>query len=141
ATGRWPDFAPAHAARAAVACAEGDARQAAQHFRQLADVAAMSGDDTVAASAALAGARLLRAADPREATALYERVLAHRPGHGEAVESLAERYEAEERWQDLVRLLRARAAATADRERQARDLVRLAGVLRDALGEPERARD
>ncbi|RMH44440.1 MAG: hypothetical protein D6689_02335, partial [Deltaproteobacteria bacterium] len=141
ALARWPGFAPACAARAAVAMAEGDLREAATWFERLADTAAAAGDDDVTAHAALAGARALRAVDPAAATALYERALAHRPGLTEAVEALASRYEEEERWHDLVRLIRTRIATTSDRARQASELVRLAVILRDALGDTARARD
>ena len=139
ALGRWPDFAPAHIALAAVAVAEGDLRGAAERFRRLADSAAQAGDDEAGARAALAGARLLRQVAPAEATPLYERVLAYRPGHGESVEALAERYGEEGRFAELARLIRARLAATQDRHRQALDHLRLAALLREQLADPAHA--
>ncbi|MCE9573922.1 MAG: hypothetical protein K8W52_12305, partial [Deltaproteobacteria bacterium] len=147
ALARWPAFAPARAALASIAIAKGDPRDAALHLQALAQLAAADGDDDGAALAALAAARLLRVLDPGAATALYQQVLDHRPGHPEAQAALADRLADEQRWPELIRLLRARAAATIDRARAARDHVRIAEVLalylRDrasARAELERAR-
>jgi Tfp pilus assembly protein PilF len=140
ALGRWPEFAPAHAALASIALAKGDPRDAAAHLRALAELAADDGDDDGAALAALAAARLLRVLDPRAATSLYEQVLEHHPGHAEAGAALADRYADEGRWQDLVRLLRARTANAVDRARAARDHLRLADVLAQQLGDRAGAR-
>jgi hypothetical protein len=60
ALGRWPGFPPAHAALASIMLAQGDAREAAAHLLQLAQLASAEGDDDQAALAALAGARVIR---------------------------------------------------------------------------------
>ena len=65
ALGRWPQFPPAHAALASITLAQGDAREAAGHLMQLAELASGEGDDDQAALAALAGARLLRVLEPQ----------------------------------------------------------------------------
>jgi Tfp pilus assembly protein PilF len=147
ALARWPGFAPARAALASIALAKGDPRDAAAHLQAAAQLAAADGDDDGAALAALAAARLLRVLDPTAATALYQQALDHRPGHAEAQAALADRFADEQRWPELIRLLRQRAASTHDRARAARDHVRVAEVLalqvRDRAGaraELERAR-
>ncbi|HTJ47045.1 MAG TPA: hypothetical protein VL463_33315, partial [Kofleriaceae bacterium] len=139
---RWPRFMPAHAALASIALAKGDPRDAASHLQALSELAASPdvADDDAAALSALAAARLLRVLEPRAATSLYEKVLAHQPGHAEAGAALAERFADEGRWQELVRLLRARTAATTDRARAARDHLRLADVLAHQLGDAKGAR-
>jgi|GEM_PF-5632763 len=138
---RWPGFAPAHAALAAVAAADGAGERAAESLGALARSAAEAGNQEAAAGAALAGARLVKNTAPALATPLYELAVNHRSGLGEAVDALADRYADEQRWHELVRLLRARVSTTTDRERQARDQVRLARVLRDELSDAEAARD
>jgi tetratricopeptide (TPR) repeat protein len=154
ALGRWPTFAPAHAALASITLAQGDAREAASQLEQLARMASAQGDDYQAALAALAGARLLRVLDPGVATQLYQLAVDHDPRSREAADSLADRLADEQRWPELVRLLRSRiadaaeppasgagaAAASptppADRARVVQLHVRLAGVLVDQLGDP-----
>ncbi len=140
ALGRWPDFAPAHAAIAAIAVAQGEVEAAAARYRTLAEVCAASGDDEATARAAVTGARLLRHVSPADSTALYERVLEHRPSNTEAAEALAERYTDEQRWHDMARLIRGRLASTTDPTRQARDHVRLSRVLSRQLDDLEGAR-
>ena len=143
ALARWPDFAPAHAALAAMAAARGDTRAAGGHLRTLSQIAATGADREAATRAALAGARLLRRTAPAEATPLYERVLELSPHHLEATDALAERYADEHRFADLVRLLRERATlhqGSGDLIRRARDHVRVAEILVTELGDPEAAR-
>jgi tetratricopeptide (TPR) repeat protein len=141
--GRWPDYAPAHAALASISLAKGDPREAAGHLAALADLGAQDGDDDAAVLASLAAARLLRVLEPRAATGLYERVLDHQPGNPEASEALAERLADEGRWTELVRLLRARSGASAParpRDQVARDHLRTAEVLALRLGDHAGAR-
>jgi Tfp pilus assembly protein PilF len=135
ALGRWPGFPPAHAALASITLAQGDAREAAGHLTQLAQLASAEGDDDQAALAALAGARLLRVLEPRSATQLYQLALEHDPGSAEAADSLADRLADEQRWPELVRLLRARASSTQDAARSVQLRLRLADVLVHQLGD------
>ncbi len=132
---RWPDYAPGHAALASIALARGDTAGAGARYRTLSQVAAASGEREWAALAALVAARLLRRAAPTDASGLYERVLELSPGHAEATGALVDRYAEDGRWSDLVRLLRARAAATDDPTRRARDHVQAAQVLVGELGD------
>jgi Tfp pilus assembly protein PilF len=128
ALGRWPSFPPALAALASITLAQGDAREAASHLTQLAQLASAEGDDDQAALAALAGARLLRVLEPKAATLLYQLALEHDPTSAEAADALADRYADEQRWPELARLLRARAAAS-DPARAVMLRLRLADVL------------
>ncbi len=137
--GRWPDFAPAHAAIASIAVAQGDVESGASRYRELSQASGAVGDEEGTVRAALAGARLLRQFAADDSTELYEVVLEHRPGHAEAAEALADRYRDEERWADLVRLIRMRLAATHDPNRQARDHARLAEVLVAEQNDPDAA--
>jgi len=129
ALGRWPRWAAAHAALASITLAQGDAREAANHLGQLAQLASADGDDDQAALAALAGARLLRVLDPKAATALYQLALEHDAASAEAADSLADRFADEQRWTELVRLVRARAAITTEVARVVQLRLRLADVL------------
>ena len=138
ALGRWPAFPAAHAALASITLAQGDAREAASHLTQLAQQASSDGDDDQAALAALAGARLLRVLEPRSATQLYELALEHDPGSAEAADALADRLADEQRWPELVRLLRARAV-TSDTQRAVELRLRLADVFVHQLGDPANA--
>ena len=139
ALGRWPHFPPAHAALASISLAQGDAREAAGHLTQLAQLASGDGDDDQAALAALAGARLLRVLEPRSATSLYELALEHDPSSSEAADSLADRYADEHRWPELVRLVRARAVITPEAARAVQLRLRLADVFVNQLGDPQSA--
>lgn len=138
ALGRWPQFPAAHAALASITLAQGDAREAAAHLSQLARLASGDGDDDQAALAALAGARLLRVLEPKSATELYELALEHDPSSAEAADALADRLADEQRWPELVRLLRARAV-TADLQRAIELRLRLADVFVHQLGDPNGA--
>ncbi len=135
ALGRWPQFPPAHAALASITLAQGDAREAASHLTQLAQLASADGDDDQAALAALAGARLLRVLEPKSATQLYQLALEHDPGSAEAADSLVDRLADEQRWPELVRLVRARTAITSDPGRVVAARLRLADVLVHHLGD------
>ncbi len=137
--GRWPDFAPAHAAIASITVAQGDIESAVGRYRELSLASRAVSDDEGTVRAALAGARLVRQFAPDESTRLYEIVLEHRPGHPEAAEALADRYREEERWSDLVRLIRMRLTATRDPQRQALDHARLAEVLATEQNNPDAA--
>ena len=132
---RWPQFGAAHAALGSITLAQGDAREAARHLTQLAQLASAEVDDDQAALAALAGARLLRVLDPRSATALYELALEHDPSSAEAADALADRLGDEQRWTELVRLLRSRAVE-ADDVRAVELRLRLADVLVHRLNDP-----
>lgn len=138
ALGRWPAFPAAHATLASITLAQGDAREAASHLTQLAHQASTDGDDDQAALAALAGARLLRVLEPRSATQLYELALEHDPGSAEAADALADRLADEQRWPELVRLLRARAV-TSEIPRAVELRLRLADVFVHQLGDPANA--
>ena len=139
ALGRWPDFQAAHAALASITLAQGDAREAASHLTQVAQHASAEGDDDQAALAALAGARLLRVLEPKAATQLYQLALEHDPGSAEAADSLADRLADEQRWSELVRLVRARAASTTDPARVVQLRLRLADVFMHHLDDAEGA--
>ncbi len=132
---RWPQFGAAHAALGSITLAQGDAREAARHLTELAQLASAEVDDDQAALAALAGARLLRVLDPRSATALYELALEHDPSSAEAADALADRLGDEQRWTELVRLLRSRAVE-ADNVRAVELRLRLADVLVHRLNDP-----
>jgi len=134
ALGRWPRFPASHAALASITLAQGDAREAASHLTQLAHQASSEGDDDQAALAALAGARLLRVLEPKSATQLYELALEHDPGSAEAADALADRLADEQRWPELVRLLRARAV-TSDTNRAVDLRLRLADVFVHQMGD------
>ncbi|HUS27749.1 MAG TPA: hypothetical protein VMZ53_04555, partial [Kofleriaceae bacterium] len=138
ALGRWPSFPAAHATLTSIMLAQGDAREAASHLAQLAKQASADGDDDQAALAALAGARLLRVLEPKAATQLYELALEHDPGSAEAADALADRLADEQRWPELVRLLRARAVA-AEPARAVELRLRLADVFVHQLGDPSSA--
>ena len=139
ALGRWPHFPPAHAALASITLAQGDAREAAGHLTQLAQLASGDGDDDQAALAALAGARLLRVLEPKAATQLYELALEHDPSSLEAADSLADRLADEHRWPELVRLVRARAVITPEPARAVQLRLRLADVFVHQLADPASA--
>jgi Tfp pilus assembly protein PilF len=138
ALGRWANFPPALAALASITLAQGDAREAAGHLAQLAHLASGDGDDDQAALAALAGARLLRVLDPKQATVLYQLALEHDPSSSEAADSLADRLADEQRWSELVRLVRARAVTT-DPVRAVQLRLRLADVFIHQLDDPASA--
>jgi tetratricopeptide (TPR) repeat protein len=135
ALGRWADFQAAHAALASITLAQGDAREAASHLTRVAQLASAEGDDDQAALAALAGARLLRVLEPKAATQLYQLALEHDAGSAEAADSLADRLADEQRWSELVRLVRARAAVTTDIARQVALRLRLADVFMHQLSD------
>ena len=141
ALGRWPHFPAAHAALAAITLAQGDAREAASHLTHVAQLADAEGDDDQASLAALAGARLLRVLEPRSATQLYELALEHDPSSNEAADALADRLGDEQRWAELVRLLRSRAqqAQHADPQRAVQLHLRLADVFAHHLRDPGNA--
>ncbi len=139
ALGRWPTFTPALAGLASITLAQGDAREAAAHLTQLAQLASADGDDDQAALAALAGARLLRVLEPKSATQLYQLALEHDPGSAEAADSLADRLADEQRWPELVRLVRARAVSTTDPVRAVALRLRLADVFVHQLSDPSSA--
>ncbi|HMG23076.1 MAG TPA: hypothetical protein VK607_17190, partial [Kofleriaceae bacterium] len=134
ALGRWPAFAPAHAALASITLAQGDAREAARHLEDGARMASGGGDDDQAALAALAAARLLRVLDPRAATQLYQLAVEHDPTSTEAADSLTDRLADEQRWSELVRLVRARIAMS-EPLRAVQLHLRLADVFVHQLGD------
>jgi len=138
ALSRWPDFAPAHTAVAAIRLAENDRAAAAERYRVLATTAV---DEEIAVRAALVGARLLDRTAPEQATALYERVVELRPGQIEATDALLVRYRKDERLHDLVRLLRSRIAGSSNPATQASDRLTLAELYLGPLADPSSARD
>ncbi|MCG8422255.1 MAG: hypothetical protein MJE77_30405 [Proteobacteria bacterium] len=134
---RHADFAPAHTALANIAAAQGHVRAAASHYQR---VVALVNDDAAAIRAALAGARFLRTTQPEAATQLYERIVERVPNHAEASAALVERYTAEERFADLVQLIRTRASLETDPGRKSTDHLRLAELLKTHLGDVDAAR-
>jgi tetratricopeptide (TPR) repeat protein len=141
ATSRWRDFAFPHLTLAQIALERGRGIDAADHYARVLELAEAAGDDEEAVRAALAAARRLVAVEPRRATPFYERVLERRPALAEAAQVLAERYNAEERWADLVLLLRRRLTQASERADQARIYVSLGEVYLSRLGDAERARE
>lgn len=140
ALGRWPQFAAAHSALATISLAQGDAREAALHFGRVAQLA--TDDDDQAAQAALAGARLLRVLDPTTATQLYELAVERDPLPTEAVDALADRLTSEQRWPELVVLLRrhAQRAEGVDAPRAVALRLRLAETYAHRLNDTASAR-
>jgi len=138
ALSRWPDFAPAHAAVAAIRMAENDRAAAAERYRVLAATAV---DEEIAVRAALVGARLLDRTAPEQATSLYERVAELRPGQIEATDALILRYRRDDRLHDLVRLLRSRIASSTNPATQASDRLALAELYLGPLADPGSARE
>ncbi len=136
ALGRWPQFAAAHAALASITLAQGDAREAASHLSEVAQLASADAAADEASLAALAGARLLRVLEPRAATQLYELALDHDPHSVEAADALADRLTDEARWPELVRLLRARAQPNSDVPRAVALRLRLAELFTNQLADP-----
>jgi tetratricopeptide (TPR) repeat protein len=139
ALGRWPQFAPAHAALASITLSQGDARAAAKHLEEVARLAGAEGDDDQAALAALTAARLLGVLDARAATQLYQLALEHDPGSAEAADALAERLADEQRWPELVRLVRTRVGGATDKPRAVELHLQLADVFVHQLGDPAAA--
>jgi tetratricopeptide (TPR) repeat protein len=137
---RWPGFVPAHLTLGAVGIERGRTLEAAEHYGRVVEIAEEAGDDEDAVRAAVTAARLLRPLDPAGATPYYARVLERRPAHAEAAEALVERYSAEERWSDLVRVAQRRIAASADSVERAREHVRLGEIYLLRLGDAARAR-
>lgn len=140
ALGRWPQFVAAHGALASIMLAHGDAREAAGHLSRVAQLATQ--DDDQAALAALAGGRLLRVLDPAAATKLYELAVERDPLSPEAVDALADRLSDEQRWPELVQLLR-RQAQRAEKVEAARAValrLRLAEIYAHRMNNIENAR-
>ena len=134
---RYPDYATAHAVLANLAAVQGDPRSAGTHYQQLVELAEHDQDNAV--RAALAGARILRTSQPEIATVLYERVLEYLPSDLESSAALVDRYQAEGRFKDLVRLLRERVADAPDKRTRADERLRLAQVLSERLGDADGA--
>ncbi|HMG56902.1 MAG TPA: hypothetical protein VK601_25565, partial [Kofleriaceae bacterium] len=107
---------------------------AARHLEDGARMASGGGDDDQAALAALAAARLLRVLDPRAATQLYQLAVEHDPTSTEAADSLTDRLADEQRWSELVRLVRARIAMS-EPLRAVQLHLRLADVFVHQLGD------
>ncbi|WP_045119579.1 tetratricopeptide repeat protein [Haliangium ochraceum] len=126
------------AALAAMATAEGDERVAAAHFIRLTAEAERRGDPDVGFCASLAAAELQP--DEKQAAQHYQHAAALHPEHRASGETLAERFTAEERWDELAELLARRIDSSEQRE-QVADLVRLAEILHRHLGRDEQARE
>lgn len=133
--GQQPDFAPAHAAIAAIHVAQAKVEKAASRYKKLCVDAQQAGNEEECVRSALACARLMRQYAAGDSTEFYELVLEFRPGHPEASEALASRYRDEQRWPDLIRLIRTRIAATTNANKKARDHSRLADILLVHLGD------
>ncbi len=140
ALGQWPQFAAAHSALASITLAQGDAREAAGHLARVAQLA--TDDEGQASHAALAGARLLRVLDPVAATKLYELAVERDPHSPEVVDALADRLADEQRWPELVQLLRhhAQRAENVDAMRAVALRLRLAEIHAQRLSDIATAR-
>lgn len=78
---------------------------------------------------------------PDEAIAAYQEVLTLSPSHFPALRALARIYRAQGAFESLVEVLRADAAARADRSRRASILFQVGALWEDELGRPELALD
>lgn len=74
--------------------------------------------------------------DPVRARPWYERALTADPTHGAAALALARIYEADERWQDLLRVLATRAHAIAEASERAELFHRMGMLLDEKLRQP-----
>lgn len=132
---RYPDYATAHAVLANLAAVQGDPRSAGSHYQRLVELARDDRDNAI--RSALAGARILRTTQPEIATVLYERVLEYAPAQPESSDALVERYNAEGRFTDLVRLMRARIGNLAgDARARAHEHLQLARIMGERMGDP-----
>ncbi|TVQ98748.1 MAG: hypothetical protein EA398_12885 [Deltaproteobacteria bacterium] len=76
---------------------------------------------------------------PVMVNAAWAAILDVDPGHAEAVEALAERYESTGRWNELSRILEERARLTRDEEEAAALWHRVAAIRRERLQNPVEA--
>jgi tetratricopeptide (TPR) repeat protein len=142
ALARAPDFAPALLARAVAAAEGGRPAEAAQIYLRLAELAETSGWRTEEACARVAASnQRLATGDAAGATADLERALEKLPAHRGLLRALSGRLAAEERWPDLLNLLRQRAAEEPDPRVRAALHAQSGLVLLDRLGDRARARD
>jgi tetratricopeptide (TPR) repeat protein len=137
---RWPHFVPAHLALGAIGLARGSNRDAAACYLQVLELTEQAEDAEPAVRSGLIAARLLRDREPDRAAAVYERVLQRRPEIIEAVNALAERYSAAQKWGDLARLYRGRLSAASGSSNRAKEHVRLGTLYLDQLGDAAQAR-
>ena len=115
--------------------------RASELFQRAAVLAERSGEPAAAIEAALRAAELLVTVDPTAATPLLERVIAGRPNHARAGELLAERYAAEGRVQDLLRLEKRRLSYARGQREEAAARLRLGRVWLEHNDDALRARD
>jgi tetratricopeptide (TPR) repeat protein len=142
AAARWPEFAPALLAEAAVASGEGRAAEAAALYERAAERASGPDEASDRASALVAAARERgRAGDAAAALATLERALAVCPRHRGAARALSSRLAAEERWQDVLRLLIQRAVDEPDPVDKAALYAEAGFIHLDHLQDGARARD
>lgn len=139
---RRPGAAPACLAKAAIATARGDDAAAADWFERAAAQDATAGrlGERLAAEVAAAEARA-RAGQPARGRETLEEILGARPQHRGALRALAARLAAEERWQDLLRVLQQRAACEQNAATKASLAADVGFLLLDRLADPARARD
>jgi tetratricopeptide (TPR) repeat protein len=138
---RTPDFAPALLAKAVAAGERGRAREAASAYALLAAHWEALGARVDEASARMAAAEQhLAAGDAAAATTEVERALERQPDHRGAWRALTDRLASEERWSDLLKVLRQRAASEPDVAARAALQAESGLVLLERLGDRTRAR-
>ena len=126
----------------ALALAErGALEDAAELFQRAAVLSERAGEPAAAIEAALRAAELLLDTRPTAATPLLERVVAGRSTHSRATQLLADRYAAENRGADLLRLEKRRLSQARGQEEEAQARVRLGATWLDVSDDALRARD
>jgi tetratricopeptide (TPR) repeat protein len=135
-----PSHLAALHALAALCERRGDLREAAEHYRSLAQRARRHGENEDALCAEAAAAKLLFQVDPATSASAYERILADQPRHRPALAALCSLYARLERWDALALVSRrlANLAGTPAEEIEARLL--LADLYLDRLADPARAK-
>jgi tetratricopeptide (TPR) repeat protein len=122
----------------------GSLASAAGHYARAAQLAEVSGDaeDALAASLAAGEAYAGTPGEGAAATIWLERVAAARgAGLERAWELLADRYAAEERWQDLLQLEKKRLQQARGERQEAQARARLGRLWLERMGDAMRARD
>jgi tetratricopeptide (TPR) repeat protein len=145
----WPDRLFPLLAMAAVESERGEAAQAAARYARVVELADRQGEAADAREAALrAGEEYARAGD-RAASPFLERVLQERPLQPaqsdrtvqRALQALAVRYTAEERWRELAQLEKRRLMLAESAPAEAEAHLRLGLLYLDRLSDAARARD
>ncbi|HEY7954123.1 MAG TPA: tetratricopeptide repeat protein, partial [Polyangia bacterium] len=140
-SGAWPERRFAWLALGAVESERGAAARAAAHFERAAELAERDGDSDGALEASLGAGEEHARAGGSAATFFLERVLAARPEHERAATLLADRYQTEARWRDLLHLEKRRLRLFEGGPKEAKARGRIARLWLERLGDPERARE